>query len=106
MFEHLNIDLENLRKEVAKKDRAVVVLSQPALERQFHGLTLGQIVKLTDAPVLATVAELLEPDSGRRERFCVDGKDPEALPRRRPPTFARPDCNRASSRPRSQDMQQ
>jgi hypothetical protein len=78
MFEHLNIDLENLRKEVAKKDRAVVVLSQPALERQFHGLTLGQIVKLTDAPVLATVAELLEPDSGRRERFCVDGKDPEA----------------------------
>ena len=76
MIEQLNIDLENLRKDVAKKDRAVVVLSQPALERQFHGLTLGQIVKLTDAPVLATVAELLEPDGGRRERFCVDGKDP------------------------------
>lgn len=78
MIENLTTDLNNLRKEVAKKDRAVVVLSQPALERQFHGLTLGQIVKLTDASVLATVAELLEPDGGRRELFCVDGKEPEA----------------------------
>lgn len=77
MIKNLHTDLEALRREIAQKGRAPVVLSQAALDEQFHGLTLGQIVKLTDAPVLVTVADIQAPDGVRVERFCVDGTDPE-----------------------------
>ena len=77
MTEDLHADLEALRQEITQKDRAPVVLSQAALEQHFHGLTLGQVVKLTDAPVLATVADIQAPDGVRVERFCVDGTDAE-----------------------------
>lgn len=76
MTEDLHADLEALRQEIVQKGRAPVVLSQAALERHFHGLTLGQVVKLTEAPVLATVADIRAPDGVRVERFCVDGTDP------------------------------
>lgn len=77
MTDDLHADLEALRQEITQKDRAPVVLSQAMLEQHFHGLTLGQIAKLTDAPVLATVADIQAPDDVRVERFCVDGTDAE-----------------------------
>jgi hypothetical protein len=77
MTKNLHADLEALRREITQKGRAPVVLPQAALEQHFHGLTLGQVVRLTDAPVLATVAEIQVPDGVRMERFCVDGADPE-----------------------------
>lgn len=77
MTKNLHADLEALRREIAQKGRAPVVLSQAALDEQFNGLTLGQIVKLTDAPVLVTVADIQASDGVRVERFCVDGTDPE-----------------------------
>jgi hypothetical protein len=77
MAENLHADLETLRREVAQKGRAPVILLQGALEQHFHGLTLGQIVKLTDAPALVAVADIQSPDGTRTERFCIDGRDPE-----------------------------
>lgn len=76
MTETLHADLEALRQQVAQKGRIPILLRQGALGR-FHGLSLGEIVKLTDAPALATVETVRAPDGTHTERFSIDGKDPE-----------------------------
>jgi hypothetical protein len=75
MIENLHMDLERLKQEVARAGRTTIVLAQDALEQHFHGLTLGQIVKLTDAPALATISRPQTADGTHIERFSVDGKD-------------------------------
>lgn len=75
MIENLGTALQSLRQTIADNVDTPIVLPQEALERQFHGLSLSQLVVLTEAPVLAVAGQLRLADGTRVERFVIDGKD-------------------------------
>ncbi|SKA34928.1 hypothetical protein SAMN02745126_05580 [Enhydrobacter aerosaccus] len=77
MADTLNVALEQLRQKIAQDGGMPVVIALPDLEREFHGLSLHQLVLLTDAPALGSFAELRSAEGGRIEQFVIDGKNTE-----------------------------
>lgn len=62
-------------KEGAANGAGPPVLTADALASRLHGLTLDQVVKLTDLPALAVALMLRTPQGAVVERFLVDGRD-------------------------------
>ncbi len=75
MTENLNVALQELKQAIAQSGDAPVVIDLNQLGQKFHGLNLRQLVMLTDAPALASFAQLRSADGARVEKFLVDGKD-------------------------------
>jgi hypothetical protein len=75
MIETLGAALQRLKQEIAANVDTPIVLTQETLELQFHGLSLSQLVVLTEAPVLAAVGRLRPADGPPVERFAVDGRN-------------------------------
>jgi hypothetical protein len=71
----LSTDLQSLKREAAEMGSSPTLLSQAVLRQHFHGLTLGQIIKLTDVPVLGVIDQVVGPDGTRIDRFSIDGRD-------------------------------
>jgi hypothetical protein len=74
MGENINVALAPLKNVLAANDK-VPLIPEAALEQQFHGLSLRQLVQLTAAPALAVVSNGQAPDGSQRERFAIDGND-------------------------------
>lgn len=75
MTDKLNAALQELHQAIAANAPAATVIGSEALETRFHGLTLRQLVLLTQAPVLAVRDVRRLPDGARVEQFSIDGRD-------------------------------
>jgi hypothetical protein len=75
MTQDLGLAIQELKQAFAQDGAATAVLTPSVLGEKFHGLSLRQLVMLTDAPALAEFSELRSADGARVERFLIDGKD-------------------------------
>lgn len=71
----LKLAIDSLRRAIESNGEAPTVLPAATLEEQFHGLTLGQLVMLVDAPALVVALQQRSADGALTERFVIDGKD-------------------------------
>lgn len=75
MTADLNAALLELQQVMSASAAAPTVIGTDALETRFHGLTLRQLVMLTQAPVLAVRNVQRLSNGAGVEQFLIDGKD-------------------------------
>ncbi len=75
MTDKLNAALQELQHAISANAPAPIVIDSGVLETSFHGLTLRQLVLLTQTPVLAVHDFRRLADGARVEQFSIDGKD-------------------------------
>jgi len=75
MIDNLADALRTLKDDGADE---APVLAADAFAARFHGLTLDQVVTLTDLPALAVTATLRTQQGATVERCLVDGRAPES----------------------------
>jgi hypothetical protein len=75
MTDNLNAALQELQQAIAASAPASAVIDTDVLETRFHGLTLRQLVMLTQAPVLAVRNIQRTANGVGIEQFSIDGKD-------------------------------
>lgn len=84
MTDNLNSLLEMLKRQILEGGGATLI-PQKVIEQQFHGLTLHQLVLLTDAPALGVMSEIRDADGARAHSASIEGRDArqcEAVARR------------------------
>jgi hypothetical protein len=75
MTDTLNAALQELQQALSANASATTVIGSEVLDSRFHGLTLRQLVLLTQAPVLAIRSFRRAADGSAIEQFSIDGRD-------------------------------